>query len=239
MELQNGLDWKGLEDHLAPIPCHGQGCHSPVQAAQNPIQPGLKHLQGWGTHSFSGQPVPKHGFWGRAPIAPNIQLATPVRGKSNHFRNNCSSRMPVPVGLDGTLSYSRCKMCASSLLWKRAHIDGFCKASQMTTFQFFWAKKWINFRGTWLFPPKENKISSALLKKKWPTLIQAKHTLTCKSRNGKSLQEIANSFQVFPLFTFTGSGFLLGKITSFLNAPERWFSSYKRSFRKVPCCYLF
>jgi len=25
------------------------------QAAQGPIQPGLKHLQGWGTHSLSGQ----------------------------------------------------------------------------------------------------------------------------------------------------------------------------------------
>uniref|UniRef100_A0A8C9LBX5 Uncharacterized protein n=1 Tax=Pavo cristatus TaxID=9049 RepID=A0A8C9LBX5_PAVCR len=30
----------------------------PTQAAQGPIQPGLEHLQGWGTHSFSGQPVP-------------------------------------------------------------------------------------------------------------------------------------------------------------------------------------
>jgi len=28
------------------------------QAAQGPIQPGLEHLQGWVTHSFSGQPVP-------------------------------------------------------------------------------------------------------------------------------------------------------------------------------------
>lgn len=161
-----------------------------------------------------------------------------MRGKSDHFRNNCSSRMPVPVGINRILSYSHCKMCVSSLLWKRAHIDGFCKPSQMTT---FWAKKWIKFRRTWLFPAKENKISSALLKKKkkLPTLIQAKHTLTCKRRNGKSLQEIANSFQVFPLFTFTDSGFLLGKIMSFLNVPELGFSSYKHLFRKVLCCYLF
>jgi len=36
-------------------PCYGQGCHPPAQAAQGPIQPGLEHLQGWGTHSFSGQ----------------------------------------------------------------------------------------------------------------------------------------------------------------------------------------
>ena len=29
------------------------------EAAQGPIQPGLEQLQGWGTHSFSGQPVPE------------------------------------------------------------------------------------------------------------------------------------------------------------------------------------
>jgi len=28
------------------------------QAAQAPIQLGLEHLQGWGMHSLSGQPVP-------------------------------------------------------------------------------------------------------------------------------------------------------------------------------------
>ena len=28
------------------------------QAAQGPIQPGLEHLQGWGIHNLSGQPVP-------------------------------------------------------------------------------------------------------------------------------------------------------------------------------------
>ena len=36
-------------------PRYGQGCHPPAQAAQGPIQPGLECLQGWGTHSFSGQ----------------------------------------------------------------------------------------------------------------------------------------------------------------------------------------
>ena len=30
----------------------------PDQVARGPIQPGLGHLQGRGTHSFSGQPVP-------------------------------------------------------------------------------------------------------------------------------------------------------------------------------------
>ncbi|KAK4813670.1 hypothetical protein QYF61_017637, partial [Mycteria americana] len=33
--------------------------HLPLdQVAQSPIQPGLKHFQGWGIHNFSGQPVP-------------------------------------------------------------------------------------------------------------------------------------------------------------------------------------
>ncbi|EOA97032.1 hypothetical protein Anapl_17450, partial [Anas platyrhynchos] len=52
--------WVGrdLKDHPVPPPCHGLG-HLPLdQVAQSPIQPGLEHLQGWGTHSFSGQPVP-------------------------------------------------------------------------------------------------------------------------------------------------------------------------------------
>ena len=42
------------------LPCPGQG-HLPLdQVAQSPIQPGLEHLQGWGIHNFSGQPVPHH-----------------------------------------------------------------------------------------------------------------------------------------------------------------------------------
>ena len=37
-------------------PCDAyRGCHPPAQAAQGPIQPGLEHPQGWGTHSFSEQ----------------------------------------------------------------------------------------------------------------------------------------------------------------------------------------
>jgi len=44
------------------LPCHRQGRQPPRtvldQAAQDPIQPGLEHLQGWGIHNLSGQPVP-------------------------------------------------------------------------------------------------------------------------------------------------------------------------------------
>jgi len=43
-------------------PCHRQGCqplyHVLGQIAQGPIQSGLKHLQVWGIHKLSGQPVP-------------------------------------------------------------------------------------------------------------------------------------------------------------------------------------
>ena len=34
------------------------GCHPLDQAARSRIQPGLEHLQGWGSCSFSGQPAP-------------------------------------------------------------------------------------------------------------------------------------------------------------------------------------
>lgn len=114
--------------------------------------------------------------------------------------------------------------------------------AQMTTFQFFQDKKWRKFKGSRVFPQKEIKISSALLKYIYiyiPSLTQAKHTLTCKRRKGKSLQEIANGFQVFPLFIFTDSGFLLGKRMSFLNVPDLGLPSYKHLFREVLCCYLF
>jgi len=56
------IEWVGLEGTLKIVlfqpPCHDQG-HLPLdQVAQNPIQPGLEHFLGGGSHSFSGQPVP-------------------------------------------------------------------------------------------------------------------------------------------------------------------------------------
>ena len=52
--------WLGrdLIDRLVPTPCHGLGPLPPAQGAQSPIQPGLEHCQGGGSHSLSGQPVP-------------------------------------------------------------------------------------------------------------------------------------------------------------------------------------
>ena len=49
-----GLEGTSKSIRLQP-PCHGQGCHPAAQAAQGFIQPRLECLQGWGTHSFSGQ----------------------------------------------------------------------------------------------------------------------------------------------------------------------------------------
>uniref|UniRef100_A0A672VD10 BHLH domain-containing protein n=1 Tax=Strigops habroptila TaxID=2489341 RepID=A0A672VD10_STRHB len=53
--------WVGrhLKAHPVPTPCHKQG-HLPLaQAAPSPcVQPGPEHCQGWGSHSFSGHPVP-------------------------------------------------------------------------------------------------------------------------------------------------------------------------------------
>jgi len=70
-ELRNHriIEWFGLEGSLQIIEfhplCHGQGHLPPDQVAQSPVQPGLEHCQGEGSHSFSGQPVPvphhRHG----------------------------------------------------------------------------------------------------------------------------------------------------------------------------------
>ena len=53
------MSWGGRDIKVLPvlIPWHpwGQGCRSQDQIAQDPIQPALEVLQGWGTHSFSGQ----------------------------------------------------------------------------------------------------------------------------------------------------------------------------------------
>jgi len=45
---------RNLEDYPVPTPLSWQGCPPPDQAAEGPIQCGLGHLQGWGTHSFLG-----------------------------------------------------------------------------------------------------------------------------------------------------------------------------------------
>ena len=43
------------------------------QAAQGSIQPVLEHLQGWGIHNLSGQPVPAPHYSHSKEIPPDIQ----------------------------------------------------------------------------------------------------------------------------------------------------------------------
>uniref|UniRef100_A0A8B9FQH9 Eukaryotic translation initiation factor 1 n=4 Tax=Aves TaxID=8782 RepID=A0A8B9FQH9_9PSIT len=55
---QSSLGLKGPQTQPVPISRHGQG-HLPLeQLAPSPVQPGLEHCRGWGSHSFSGHPVP-------------------------------------------------------------------------------------------------------------------------------------------------------------------------------------
>jgi len=49
---------RNLKDHLVPPLLPWAGTPPLDQAAESPIHPGLEHLQGWGIHSFSGQPMP-------------------------------------------------------------------------------------------------------------------------------------------------------------------------------------
>jgi len=50
---------KGPQSPPGSSPCHRLSCYSPAQAAQGPIQVSLECFQGWGTHSFYGQPIQK------------------------------------------------------------------------------------------------------------------------------------------------------------------------------------
>ncbi|NWU81158.1 WASF3 protein, partial [Onychorhynchus coronatus] len=52
--------------------CHGQGHLLLSQVAPSPVQPGLGHSQGWGSHSFSGQPVPGPPHPHSQEFLPNI-----------------------------------------------------------------------------------------------------------------------------------------------------------------------
>jgi len=50
---------RDINTHSVATHCHGQGCPQTAQVAQDPIQPDLEHLQGWGVHSlWKAVPVP-------------------------------------------------------------------------------------------------------------------------------------------------------------------------------------
>ena len=73
------MAWVGrdLKDHQAPTPYRMQGHQTPHlildQATQGPIQPGLEHLEGWGIHNLSWQPVPAPHHSHSKELPPDIQ----------------------------------------------------------------------------------------------------------------------------------------------------------------------
>jgi len=82
------IEWLGLEGTPRIIkfqhPCHRQGCQPPHlvsdQASQGLIQPGLKHLQEWNSHS--GQPVPgSHYSLCEEFFSVSLELSSSVRQK--------------------------------------------------------------------------------------------------------------------------------------------------------------
>ena len=76
IESQNGLGWKRPQGSWISNPPARQGHQPPHlldQVAQGPIQPGLEHLQGWGIHNLSGQPVPAPHHYPCKELPPNIQ----------------------------------------------------------------------------------------------------------------------------------------------------------------------
>ncbi|NXN39336.1 WTIP protein, partial [Rhinoptilus africanus] len=80
-----------LEGTLKPPqcpPCPGQGHLPPAQAAPSPVQPGLEPLQGWGSHSFSGQP-------GTGAHPPHSKECLPIP----HLNLPPFSLKPLPLGL--------------------------------------------------------------------------------------------------------------------------------------------
>jgi len=76
-------------------PCQRQGCQLSHlilhQAAQHPIQLGHEHLQGGGTHSLSGQPVPAPHHSHSKELPPDIQP------KSSLFQLKTTSPCPAII----------------------------------------------------------------------------------------------------------------------------------------------
>jgi len=77
MDSQSGLGWQGpFEAHPAQL-LPWQGPLPPAQAAPSPVQPGLEPSQGWGSHSFSGHPVPGPQHPQRRTFLPDVQPHPP------------------------------------------------------------------------------------------------------------------------------------------------------------------
>jgi len=114
------VEWFGLEGTLKIIwfqpLCHGQGHLQLDQAAQSPLQPGLEHFQGGGSHSFSGQPVP-------VPHHPHSEeFPSYIYSKSTVFQFKAMTPCPLPT--------CPCKMSLpSSLVGPLQVLEGCTKVS--------------------------------------------------------------------------------------------------------------
>lgn len=116
-----GLKWT-LEIILFQPPHHVQGCHPTRPSCLKPIQPGLQHCQGWGIHSWSGQPVPHHALSKEFLIHnPNLSffslklfpLVLPLSAHHTPAHDNLVPQRPVgrARAREGTFS-------PSTLLWQ-------------------------------------------------------------------------------------------------------------------------
>uniref|UniRef100_A0A8V5FYC5 Uncharacterized protein n=1 Tax=Melopsittacus undulatus TaxID=13146 RepID=A0A8V5FYC5_MELUD len=83
-----GWGWKELKAPPAPTPSTGAAAPSPC------VQPGLEHCQGWGSHSFSGHPVPAPQHPPREQLLPQSSAQSPLS-----WAGSSHSPWPVPTSL--------------------------------------------------------------------------------------------------------------------------------------------
>jgi len=104
---------RDLIDHLLPTSMPWAGTPS---TTQSPIQPGPEHFQGWGIHSFSGQPVP-------APHHPHHkEFLSFIQSKSTLCQFKAITPCPITTG--------PCKKPPSSFLAGPLEVlEGCCKVS--------------------------------------------------------------------------------------------------------------
>ncbi|XP_052558159.1 uncharacterized protein LOC128090127 [Tympanuchus pallidicinctus] len=112
------------------------GCHPLAQAARSPILPGLEHLQGWGSRSFSGQPAP-------VPTSPRLLGWVPrgcwagrMSGKQAGRMAPCHALGPFFRSLLAFGPSLRCSFFSSCLgirileLWRETAIACICEFLQ-------------------------------------------------------------------------------------------------------------
>ena len=115
---------KDLKDHLVPVfSVVGWGCHPLAPFAQGAIQPGFKHLQEQGIHSFSGHHIPVSHcplskkfllasnlnllYFSLKPSSLVLLLQTPIKGPSFSFLQALFRYCKATVRSSRSLFFSR------------------------------------------------------------------------------------------------------------------------------------